>query len=259
MPTALITGPTAGIGAEFARQLAATGHDLVLVSRDATRLDETASELRAEYGVTVDVLPADLSTDAGMTAVEERLRSEEGPVDLLVNNAGFALRKPFLANDIADELDMHTVLVVAVMRLAHAVLPGMIQRGHGAVVNVSSTAGWLPRGTYSAAKAWATSFSVGLTTATAGTGVHVMALAPGFVRTEFHSRAGMKMSGLPSFMWLDADKLVADALRDLRRGKVVSVPGRIYKVAAWLLPRLPRRLVMSIGTKHPADRNKRPA
>ncbi|PSL02383.1 hypothetical protein CLV30_11036 [Haloactinopolyspora alba] len=252
MGTALITGPTAGIGLAFARALAARGHDLVLVARDASRLDAVAAELRGAYGVGVEVVPADLSSET--EPVEKRLRDTSAPVDLLVNNAGFALRKPFLVNDVADEEQMLDVLVRAVLRLTHAALPGMIERGHGAVVNVSSVAGWVPRGTYSAAKAWATSFSEGLAPQLAGTGVRVMALAPGYTRTEFHDRAEMDMSSLPSWLWLDADALVKTALRDLDRGKDVSVPGTAYKVAAAALPLLPRRLVRSVGQRHPAGR-----
>ena len=149
---------------------------------------------------------------------------------------------------------MLDVLIRAVLRLTHAALPGMIERGHGAVVNISSIAGWLPRGSYSAAKAWVTAFSEGLSSQVNGTGVRVMALAPGFTRTEFHDRAEMNMTSLPSWMWLDADALVDAGLRDLSRGKTVSVPGSVYKVAATALPRLPRRLVVALGRRHPDRR-----
>lgn len=254
MPTALVTGPTSGIGRAFVRKLAARGHDIVLVSRDVERLGAVAGELRGAYGIDVEVLPADLATDT--SAVEARLRDPGRPIDLLVNNAGFGLRKPFLANEIADEERMLDVLIRAVLRLTHAALPGMIERGHGAVVNVSSIAGWLPRGSYSAAKTWVTAFSEGLSSQVSGTGVRVMALAPGFTRTEFHDRAEMNMTSLPSWMWLDADALVDAGLRDLSRGKTVSVPGSVYKVAATALPRLPRRLVVALGRRHP-DRRRR--
>ncbi|HEX6194656.1 MAG TPA: SDR family oxidoreductase [Jiangellaceae bacterium] len=254
MPTALITGPTSGIGAAFARRLAASGHDLVLVSRQVGRLEQTADVLRDAHDIGVDVLPADLATHDGMKLVEARLRDDDYPIDLLVNNAGFTLKKPFLVNDIEDEEAMLNILVLAVLRLTHAALPGMIERGAGAVVNVSSIAGWLPRGTYSAAKAWVMSFSEGMATATAGTGVRVMALAPGFVRTEFHQRAQIDMSTISDRMWLDADELVTVALNDLRRGKVVSVPSARYKAARFLLTKAPRRLVKATGKRHPAGR-----
>ncbi|TDC53737.1 SDR family NAD(P)-dependent oxidoreductase [Jiangella ureilytica] len=254
MATALVTGPTAGIGLAFARALAARGHDVVLVSRDEGRLESVAAELRGAYGVGAEVLPADLATDT--EAVEKRLRATERPVDLVVNNAGFGLGKSFLDNDVAAEEYLVDVLIRAVLRLTHAALPGMIERGHGAVVNVSSVAGWLPRSSYSAAKAWVTAFSEGLAPQLEGTGVRIMALAPGFVRTEFHDRAQIDMSGLPSWLWLEADALVDAALRDLDLGRTVSVPGTVYKVAAAALPRLPRRLVRAIGRRHPAARRR---
>lgn len=254
MATALVTGPTAGIGLAFARALAARGHDIVLVSRDKDRLESVAAELRGAYGVGAEVIAADLADNT--ETVEKRLRDGEGPIDLLVNNAGFTLRKPFLANDISDEERMLDVLVRATLRLTHAALPGMIERGRGAVVNISSMAGWVPRGTYSAAKAWVTTFTEGLEPQLKGTGVQVMALAPGYTRTEFHDRAQMNMSALPSWMWLEPDALVDTALRDLRRGRTISVPGTVYRAAATLLPRLPRRLVVGLGRRHPAARRK---
>lgn len=256
MPTALVTGPTSGIGNAFARRFAASGHDLVLVSRDAERLAATAAQLETQYGITADVLPADLSTHDGMAAVEHRLRDTDRPVDVLVNNAGFTLRKPFLANDIADEERLLNVMVLAVLRLTHAALPGMVERKHGAVINVSSVAGFIPRGTYSAHKAWVTLFSEGLAPRVAGSGVRVMAVVSGFVRTELHQRAQVDMAGMPSFMWLDADRLVATALSDLDRGRTISVPGGLYRAASWLLPRLPRRLLVATGKQHPAEKNR---
>lgn len=254
MATALVTGPTAGIGLAFARALAARGHGLVLVSRDQDRLRVVAAELQGAYGVAADLLPADLAVTADVELVERWLRDSAEPIDLLVNNAGFTLRKPFLANTIGDEEYMLDVLVRAVLRLTHAALPGMVERRRGAVINVSSVAGWVPRGTYSAAKAWVTAFTEGLASQLEGTGVRVMTLAPGFTRTEFHDRAQMSMSGLPPWLWLDPDAVVEAALRDLGRGKSVSVPGVAYKVAAAALPRLPRRLVRGLGRRHPASR-----
>lgn len=256
MPIALITGPTSGLGRAFAEQLAAGGHDLVLVSRDAERLNATAVELAQRHGVATEALPADLSTVEGMAVVEERLRENARPVDLLVNNAGFALRRPFVATDIADEERLQNVFIIATLRLTRAALDGMLERKHGAIVTVSSLAGWIPRGTYGAAKAWQTSFTEGLASALYGTGVRAMALLPGFVRTEFHQRARMRMDGIPGFMWLEADDVVRAALRDLRKGKVVSVPGAVYKPIGWVLPRLPRRLLVSVGRRHPSSRRR---
>lgn len=254
MAIAVVTGATSGIGLAFARRLAAAGHDLVLVARDAERLETVAAELSSRHDIEAEVLSADLAMVTGTALVETRLRDEDRPVDLLVNNAGFGLRRPFLANDIADEERMLDVLVRAVVRLTHAVLPGMVERGHGAVVNVSSIAAWVPRGTYSAAKAYVTAFTEGLAGTLTGTGVRMMVLAPGFARTEFHDRARVDMSALPSALWLDPDQLVRIALQDLAHGKVVSVPGAFYKAVATVVSRLPRRAVIALGRRHPANR-----
>src|SRR6476469_518068 len=151
-PTALVTGPTAGIGLSFAHQLAASGHDLVLVSRTPERLEKLAAEVRERYGVQADVIVADLGNRAELAAVEARLADASRPVDLLVNNAGFGLKEKFLDNSVEAEQYLLDVLVTAVHRLSHAALGPMVQRASGSIVNVSSVAGYLPRGTYSAAK-----------------------------------------------------------------------------------------------------------
>ncbi|MFC9973422.1 SDR family NAD(P)-dependent oxidoreductase [Spirillospora sp. NPDC127200] len=250
MPTALITGATAGIGAAFARRLAADGFDLVLLARDAERLDATARELGGEYAVHAETLVADLAADEGITAAEARLA--EG-VDLLVNNAGFGNKGAFLDVPVADEAAMLKVHCEAVLRLTHAALPGMLERGRGGVVNVSSVAAFATRGTYGASKAWVVSFSQGVAQDIAGragsAGVRVMALCPGFVRTEFHERAKMDVSGIPEFMWLDRDAVVDTALRDLRRGAVVSVPGAQYKAIVGLSRLVPRDLVGKLSSR----------
>jgi len=249
MPRALITGGTAGIGLAFARHLAAAGHDLVLVARDDARLAEVARTLGAAHGRDVDVLAADLSVPEACRRVELRLGATDRPVDLLVNNAGFGLRKPFLVNDIDEEERMLDVLVRAPMRLSHAAARAMSSRGGGTIVNVSSIGGWIPRGTYSAHKAWLTTFSEALSAQAAASGVRVMVLCPGFVRTEFHQRiGGGRGERLPSWAWLDVDELVASALEDLAKGVVVSVPSLRYKAARFLLRHAPRRALVRGGT-----------
>lgn len=246
--TALVTGATSGIGLAFARRLAADNHDLVLVARDGERLESTAKELHTTYDVHVDVLAADLADDAGCRTVEHRLADREHPVDLLVNNAGFTTRHTYLKGDVEDEETMLRVNVRAVMRLTRAAVPGMMERGHGAVLNVSSVAGFVPQSTYSASKAWVTAFSLGLAGELDGTGVRVLALCPGYTHTEFHDRAQIDMSAMPNWLWLEADQVVDAALADLRRDAVVSVPGGVYKVLVALTRLAPRKLLAK-GTR----------
>ncbi|GAA4016650.1 SDR family oxidoreductase [Streptomyces marokkonensis] len=236
----MITGSTAGIGAAFARRLAADGHDLVLVARDTERLRDQATELHDRHGIEAKVLTADLSTDAGIEAVAARLCERQNPVDLLINNAGFGNKGRFLDVSMADELTMLKVHCEAVLRLTSAAAETMRERGRGGVVNVASVAAFVPRGTYGASKAWVVQFTQGVAKDLAGSGVRMMALCPGFVRTEFHERAGMGTDSIPNWMWLDADKVVAAALADLSRGKSLSIPDPRYKTlmgAAKLVPR----------------------
>lgn len=242
---ALITGATAGIGHEYARQLAAQGHDLVLNARDVARLEEVAEQLRSTYGVDVEVLPADLADRDQMALVEARLADDERPVDLLVNNAGFGLRKRFLDADVEDEQAMLDVLVVAVMRLSHAALKAMAARGRGGIINVSSVASFLPRGTYSAAKAWVTSFGQWAANEYAAQGITVLTLCPGFTRTEFHGRMGIGRDSAPEFMWLESEFLIEQSLRDFDRGRVLSIPGAQYKTVTAVARLLPRNLLQA--------------
>lgn len=226
---ALVTGPTAGIGLEIARQLAARGHDLVLVARNEDRLGEVALQLSQEFGVKTEVIAADLTDRSSLAVVEARLADASRPIDILVNNAGFGLKGRFLDNSIEAEQAHLDVLVVAPMRLTHAAIGPMVARGSGKIVNVSSVAGFLPRGTYSAAKAYVTKFSEWAHNEYGPQGVHVMALCPGFVRTEFHERMDVGRDSAPSYLWLDTEEFVKLALADLDAGKAISVPTLRYK------------------------------
>jgi uncharacterized protein len=249
MTTALITGSTAGIGAAFARRLAADGHNLVLVARDTKRLGEQATELHDRHGIEAEVLAADLSTDEGIETVGARLGDRRNPVDLLINNAGFGNKGRFLDVPMADELKMLKVHCEAVLRLTAAATEAMRERGRGGVVNVASVAAFVPRGTYGASKAWVVQFTQGAAKDLAGSGVRLMALCPGFVRTEFHQRAGMGTDNIPGWMWLDADKLVASALADLARGKSLSIPDPRYKALMGIVKVTPRALLGGISSK----------
>lgn len=248
--TALVTGATAGIGHAFAVHLARRGHDLVLVARDADRLAAVAVALRTEHAVEVEVLAADLTDRDQLARVEARLLDAGRPVELLVNNAGFGLKKRFLDNPADAETAMLEVLVTAVLRLSHAALSGMTARGHGGVINVSSVAAFLPRGTYAAAKAYVNSFSEWAANEYRSQGVTVMALCPGFTKTEFHERMSVKRG--TGLMWLDVDFLVDKALRDYDRGRVYSIPGAHYKAIVSLTKLVPSRalqLAQSMGRK----------
>lgn len=251
MPLALVTGATSGIGRAFARRLALTHHDLIVVARTRHRLEELAEELRRESGVRVEVLAADLSTVDGCRSVEDRLTATPS-VDLLVNNAGIMLGEPFPYTRGTDEERLLAVNVRAVLRLTRAVLPAMIERRSGRIVNVASFSAYGPGGlatTYPASKSWVLAFSeaVGRSARVRRAGVRVMVLLPGFTRTELHERSGIDLTGLPRWMWLDAGRVVDAALRDLERGRTVSVPGVRYKLAAWGLRHLPRPLLSPLA------------
>lgn len=243
--TALITGASASIGASYAKQLAASGTDLVLVARDAVRLETLANELKAKHSVQVEVLPADLADRGQLEKV--CTRAAQSDIDLVVNNAGFGIKQPFVGGTIEAEQNLLDVLVIAVMRITHAALPGMLQRDRGGIINVSSVAGWMSSGTYSSAKAWVTSFSEALATLHKKSNVHVMALCPGYTRTEFHARANMETETIPNWMWLDVDAAVAKSLKDFKNGKVISVPGMQYKFLSLVAQYLPRPIVRKLS------------
>jgi len=252
MPTALITGATAGIGAAFSRHLAAADYGLVLVARDAERLNQSRATLLSFGAPTVETIVADLTVADQRAEVADRLNGQSGePVDLLINNAGIGLGKEFPEATDSEILGQLEINVTAPVLLAHAVLPGMLERGHGAIVNVASIAGLVPgRGTtYAGSKAFVVSFSEGLAMSLRDTGVRVQALCPGFVRTEFHQRAAIDMSGMPAALYVDIDVLVETSMRDLRRNKILSVPGRLYSSLAVAVRLLPRALVRTAAAR----------
>jgi uncharacterized protein len=243
--TALITGASAGIGASFATQLAARGNDVVLVARDAARLEALAKELAATHGVATEVLVADLTDENALASVEARLTDTARPIDTLVNNAGFG------TNGLLHELDVDTetrqigLNVVALVRLTHAALGPMVARRDGGILNVSSLAGMQPtprNATYGATKAFVTSFTQSVHEELRGTGVRATVVCPGFTRTEFQVRAGIDSSRVPGFLWQSADEVAAGALDALEKGRAVYVPGTLNRVTAGLVSVLPDAL-----------------
>ncbi len=246
-PVALITGASSGIGAVFARKLAARGFDLILLARRADRLRALAAELPAN----VEVLQADLAREDGVAAAERAIRACPR-LDLLVNNAGFGTLGRFWEAPLESQTRMHAVHVMATMRLTHAALAGMVPRGRGGVVSVSSVAafGQSPGNvSYCATKAWINSFTEGLDLElrSAGSPVKVQALCPGFTVTEFHETLGMDAGKIPRFLWMQAADVVEASLQGLDRGKVIVVPGWKYKVGAALMKHLPHSLLRRAG------------
>jgi short-subunit dehydrogenase len=251
---ALVTGATSGIGESFTRLLAENNYNIVLVARDMPRLQERARELEAKFRVETHIIQADLSTDAGCAAVEHYIANNQ--VDVLINNAGFGLNKAFTISALDAEQQMFDVLVRTPMRLMHVALPLMKQRNKGVIINVSSVAGFIAGGTYSAAKSYLTVLSESLHTELAGTNIKISALCPGFTRTEFHQRGRMSMKGLPSFMWLDSDKLVAKAWSDALKGEAVSIPGWQYQLLVFVIQTLPRSIIRKVGMNLRAKQRK---
>jgi len=242
---ALVTGATAGIGESFTRLLASEGFNIVLVARDEARLHERAQGLKDKYGADSVVMVADLATESGCAKVEEFISNNE--IEVLINNAGFGINKAFTMSDLAKEEEVLKVLVRTPMRLMHVALPAMKVRNSGVVINVSSVAGFIAGGAYSAAKSYLTVLSESLHTELSATNIKVSSLCPGFTRTEFHQRGRMKMAGLPEFMWLNSDVLVAKAWKDALAGKAVSIPGWQYKLLVGIISVVPRSIVRRLG------------
>jgi short-subunit dehydrogenase len=233
--TALITGASSGLGAEYARQLAAAGTNLILVARRLDRLEELALMLREEHAVTAEPIQADLATSEGIDRVERRIAGDE-TVDLLINNAGFTGGKSFVERDTAVHMGMVQVHVAATVRFSRAALPGMIARGRGSIINVASIAAWsaFSGPMYSGTKAFLVMFSENLRSELLGTGVRVQALCPGMTHTEFHEVGGIDEAIVPKPFWMTAEEVVRISLRRLGR-RTVCVPGWKNKMIAFLM------------------------
>jgi uncharacterized protein len=249
MATALITGGTSGIGAAFASALAARGDDLVLVARDADRLSETATELKERYAISVETIIGDLAVRDDVLRIAERLTSIDQPIDMLISNAGFGIRAKLTDPDTTPHEHAIDVMIRAVLMLGAAAGRTMRQRGSGTIINVSSTAGFVTMGNYSAIKAWVTTYTEALANELHGTGVNVTALCPGWVPTEFHERARINVGSIPDLLWLDADRVVVDCLQDAAAGKVISIPSKRYKVMIAIVERLPHRALRAVSRK----------
>src|SRR5579863_249321 len=241
--TALITGASSGIGEAFARKLAARGYDLILVARREERLRTLAASLPGH----AEVLNADLACEAGLAAVERAIRDCAG-LELLVNNAGFGTLGRFWEADIAGQVRMHEVHVMATMRLTHAALAGMVPRGRGGVINVSSVAAFVQSPgsvSYCATKGWINSFTQGLALELrrVRSPVRVQVLCPGFTATEFHLTLGTDAKEIPAFLCMKADYVVEASLAGFDRGKAIVVPNWKYKIAVAMMKHLPRALI----------------
>jgi short-subunit dehydrogenase len=239
---ALITGASAGLGKVFAQRLAAAGHDLVLVARDAARLQALADELSLQYGISAEPMAADLSRDEGMRRVAERI-SKMANLEYLVNNAGFGTKGKLVNRPVAEQATMLELHVMAPMLLTRAALPGMLERGFGTIINVSSVASFVysaGNANYCSTKAYLRVFSLGLNEELRGTGVHVQALCPGFTHTEFHDRAAIDKSTTAKFLWLDAERVVDESLAQAAaKGAVVCIPGRRYRLIVFMVRYFP--------------------
>jgi len=233
--TAAVTGASSGLGAIFARKLAQRGYDLLLIARRQNLLAELGEKLRRDHSVAVELIPADLSKGDHVQRVQQRI-AETANLEILINNAGFGMLSRFAEADLQRQLDMIAVHVLAGVRLTRAALPGMIGRGRGAIINVSSIAAFrgVPgKSTYSATKAYLNVFSEALRMELKGTGVYVQSLCPGFTYTGFHDTAEFKFdrSAIPKGLWMPAEDVVDASLKAMDRRRGVCIPGwknRLY-------------------------------
>jgi uncharacterized protein len=253
MAKALITGPTSGIGLEFAHQLAQKGYDLILVSRNLTRLNALATEINNKYRVAAQVLEADLATDAGIKKTCE-LIDNDTEIEFVVNNSGFGINNSFHKTALSDEVGLLSVLVKAPLEISHSAINQMLKKNKGFIVNVGSVATWTTSGTYSAAKVWLTSFSESLNTNYKKLGINVTVVAPGLTRTEFHQRAKMPTDVFPNWMWISTNLVVKDSLKAVFKGKAVVIPHLKYKLMYLFLRFLPRPIVRKFSNSYQSRR-----
>jgi hypothetical protein len=255
---AVVTGASAGMGVEFARQLAAAGYDLLLVARRLDRLQQVCAEITGAHRVNCEPMAADLTNDTDLARLEQRLRDASN-LGMLVNNAGFGTLGKFHKQPIEREDQMHRLHVIATMRLCHAALPGMLERNRGAIINVSSIAAFVTSAgsvSYCATKAWMNRFTEGIfmELKLSRSKVRIEALCPGYTRTEFHAALKMDTSGIASWMWLPADRVVRESLQGLRDGKLIVIPGRRYRAMRLVYSLLPAWARVAIGTQAPRYR-----
>jgi uncharacterized protein len=255
---AAITGASAGLGSIFARKLAARGYDLLLIARRLDRLETLAAELSRAHGVAVQTLTADLAELAEIDRVAGRLRGEPR-LALLVNNAGFGTKGRFWETPLDGQIAMHRVHIDAILRLSRAALESMVARNEGAIVNVSSVAGFLrspANVSYCATKAWINAFTEGLALELKGTNVAVQALCPGFTYTEFHDVMGADRAQVPKWLWMNADDVIEASLAALPSRKLFVIPGWKYRATVAVMTKLPVWLRVSLEAKSPHTKSR---
>jgi len=263
----LVTGGSSGIGLAFARSAAEHGAGLVLVARDETKLADVANQLRAEYGVDVETMTADLAQAGGVDAVAARLETDDKPIDVLVNNAGIALHASLLDADTAVQDHAMAIMVTAVLKLSNAAARAMVRRGAGApqsghIVNIASASAWIYVGNYSAVKRWVVSYTRGLAIELKGTGVTATVVCPGWVKTAFHERAGVEPPHLPGFIWVDADVVAREGLAAALAGRSVCVPSAKWRLAIFVAQHGPQAIAETVSrllvtSRHSPNRPKK--
>jgi len=247
MGTALVTGATSGIGKEIAWQLAGEGNDIVLVARNTAALDDYADKIRNFTGQRVETFSADLATEEGARAVGERVASQDRPIGLVVNNAGFGIGQNMIGGSLDRELAGIDVMARAILIICHYAANEFARRGYGAILNISSMTSLTAQGTYSAHKAWVRTFSEGLAESLRPHGVSVTVSCPGLVHTEFHERSNVDSNQWPGYAFIPVEKVASQSIEAARRSRVIVTPSALYSAAAALLRVSPRSLVRRIA------------